>query len=65
VLGLSDSWYALLLAAVLSTQKVFAISWMVIVTMLVLATLRLPLLYTALSAIARRASARARRASRT
>jgi hypothetical protein len=38
---------------------------MVIVTMLVLATLRLPLLYTALSAIARRAPARARRASRT
>jgi len=51
VLGLSHSWYALAPAAVLSTQKVFVISWMVIVTMLVLATLRLPVLYTALFAI--------------
>jgi len=51
VLGLSHSWYALLPAAVLNTQKVFVISWMVIVTMLVLATFRLPAVYTALFAI--------------
>jgi uncharacterized protein len=51
VLGLSHSWFALLPAAVLSTQKVFVISWMVIVTMLVLGTLRLPVVYTALFAI--------------
>ena len=51
VLGLSHSWFALLPAAVLSTQKVFVISWMVIITMLVLGTLRLPVIYTALFAI--------------
>jgi succinate-acetate transporter protein len=51
VLGLSHSWYALLPAAVISTQKVFVISWIVIVTMLVLATLRLPMAYTALFAV--------------
>jgi len=51
VLGLSHSWFALLPAAVLSTQKMFVISWMVIVTVLVLATLRLPVVYTALFAI--------------
>ncbi len=51
VLGLSHSWFALLPAAVISTEKVFVISWMVIVTMLVLATLRLPVFYTALFGI--------------
>ncbi len=51
VLGLSHSWYALLPAAVASTEKVFTISWIVIVTMLVLATLRLPVIYTALFGI--------------
>lgn len=51
VLGLSHSWFGLLPAAVLGTQKVFVISWMVIVTMLVLATLRLPVVYMAIFAI--------------
>ena len=51
VLGLSHGWFALLPAAVLSTQKVFVISWMVIVTMLVVAMTRLPVLYMALFAI--------------
>ncbi len=51
VLGLTHGWYALLPAAVASTEKVFVISWIVIVTMLVLATLRLPVIYTALFAI--------------
>jgi uncharacterized protein len=51
VLGLSHSWYALLPAAVLSTQKMFVIAWIVIISMLVLATLRLPVIFPALFAI--------------
>jgi hypothetical protein len=51
VLGLSHSWFALLPAAVLGTQKVFVISWIVIITMLVLAMLRLPVVYLAIFAI--------------
>ena len=48
VLGLSHNWYLLTPAVVEDTQKVFVISWMIVVTMLVLATLRLPSIYTAL-----------------
>lgn len=51
VLGLSHNWFAIPLTAMLSTQKVFVISWIVIISMLVLASLRLPVLYTALFAI--------------
>jgi uncharacterized protein len=51
VLGLSHSWYALLPAAVVSTQKMFVIAWLVIITMLVLATLRLPVIFPGLFAI--------------
>jgi uncharacterized protein len=51
VLGLSHSWYGLLPAAVLSTQKMFVIAWIVIITMLVLATLRLPVIFPVLFAI--------------
>jgi uncharacterized protein len=55
VIGLTHTWFAILagptvspLAAVADTQKMFVISWLVIVTMLVLATLRLPMIYTVL-----------------
>jgi len=48
VLGLSHNWYLLTPAVVEDTQKVFVISWIIVVTMLVLATLRLPSIYTAL-----------------
>ncbi len=51
VLGLSHGWYGLEPAAVLSTQKMFVIAWIVIITMLVLATLRLPVIFPALFAI--------------
>jgi succinate-acetate transporter protein len=51
VLGLSHSWFGLLPAAVLSTQKMFVIAWIAIITMLVLATLRLPVIFPALFAI--------------
>lgn len=48
VLGLIHSWYGLLPTAVASSEKLFTISWIVVVTLLVLATLRLPVLYTTL-----------------
>ena len=48
VLGLTHGWYGIAPAAVADTQKIFVISWLVIVTMLVLATLRLPSAFTAL-----------------
>jgi len=51
VLGLSHSWFGLLPAAVISTQKMFVIAWIAIITMLVLATLRLPVIFPALFAI--------------
>jgi succinate-acetate transporter protein len=51
VLGLTHNWFGVTPAAVVDTQKLFVISWIVIVTMLVLATLRLPLVFTALFAI--------------
>ena len=51
VLGLSHSWFGLLPAAVLSTQKMFVIAWIAIITMLVLATLRLPVIFPVLFAI--------------
>jgi uncharacterized protein len=51
VLGLTHNWYAIGLGAVANTQKIFVISWMVIVTMLVLGTFRLPSIYTLLFAL--------------
>ena len=48
VLGLTHNWFGIAPTAVADTQKVFVISWMVVVTMLVLATLRLPLVFTVL-----------------
>jgi succinate-acetate transporter protein len=51
VLGLIHSWYGIPLTAVAETQKLFTISWLVIVTMLVLGTLRLPSIFTLLFAL--------------
>jgi uncharacterized protein len=48
VLGLTHNWLGIVPTAVIASQKLFVICWMVIVTMLVLATLRLPLIFTAL-----------------
>jgi succinate-acetate transporter protein len=45
VLGLTHNWYGIAPAAVADTQKLFIISWIVIVTMLVLASVRLPVIY--------------------
>jgi uncharacterized protein len=51
LLGLIHNWFGIGLAEIVGTQKVFLITWLVIVTMLVLATLRLPVIYTALFAL--------------
>jgi uncharacterized protein len=51
VLGLIHNWFGITLPAVVATQKVFLISWLVVVTLLTLATLRLPSVFTALFAL--------------
>lgn len=48
VLGLLHGWFGITLAAAVATQKLFLISWLVIIVVLTLATLRLPMAFTAL-----------------
>jgi len=48
VLGLLHGWFGITLAAAVDTQKLFLISWLVIIVVLTLATLRLPLAFTVL-----------------
>ena len=48
VLGLTHNWFAIVAADALHTQGVFLISWLVVIGMLTLATLRLPIAYTVL-----------------
>ncbi|HKB32116.1 MAG TPA: GPR1/FUN34/YaaH family transporter [Streptosporangiaceae bacterium] len=47
VLGLVHAWFAITLGAVQSTQELFLTAWLVVIGMLTLATLRLPLAFTA------------------
>ena len=42
VVGLDHNWFAITVAAVLATVKLFLIAWLVAIVMLTLATLRLP-----------------------
>jgi uncharacterized protein len=51
VFGLLHNWFAITPAAVVHTQGLFLISWIVIMAMLTLATLRLPLAFTAIFAL--------------
>jgi hypothetical protein len=51
VLGLTHSWFGVPTAAAVDTQGLFLISWLVVVGMLTLATLRLPVTYTILFAL--------------
>src|SRR5215475_1479089 len=51
VLGLSHNWFALPAASVTRTVELFLTVWFVIILMLTLATLRLPVAYTALFAL--------------
>ena len=48
VLGLLHNWFAISADAAVHTQGLFLITWLVIVVMLTLATLRLPLAFTVL-----------------
>src|SRR6201982_2974305 len=42
VLGLDHNWFAITVTAVLATVKLFLLTWLIIIVMLTLATLRLP-----------------------
>jgi hypothetical protein len=47
VVGLIHGWFGITVLAVVDTEKLFLIAWLVIIVMLTLATLRLPLAFTA------------------
>ncbi|WUJ71915.1 acetate uptake transporter family protein [Kribbella soli] len=51
VLGLTHNWFGIVAADVLHTQGLYLISWIVVIGMLTLATLRLPAAYTVLFAL--------------
>jgi succinate-acetate transporter protein len=51
VLGLTHNWFGITTAAATSTQELFLSSWLIIIVMLTLATLRLPLAFTAVFAL--------------
>jgi succinate-acetate transporter protein len=51
VLGLLHNWFAITVSAAVHTQGLFLITWIVIIGMLTLATLRLPLAFTAVNAL--------------
>ena len=47
VLGLDHNWFAITATAVLATVRLFLLTWLIIIVMLTLATLRLPSAFTA------------------
>ncbi|MGD0704203.1 MAG: GPR1/FUN34/YaaH family transporter [Trebonia sp.] len=47
VLGLTHNWFGVAPASVQATQELFLVAWLVVIVMLTLATLRLPLAFTA------------------
>jgi uncharacterized protein len=51
VLGLDHNWFAISATAVVATVKLFLLTWLIIIVMLTLATLRLPVAFTALFAL--------------
>ena len=51
VLGLTHNWFGVSAAAATSTQELFLTSWLIVVVMLTLATLRLPLAFTVVFAL--------------
>jgi len=51
VLGLDHNWFAIAAVAVLATVKLFLLTWLIVIVMLTLATLRLPLAFTAVFAL--------------
>jgi len=51
VLGLDHGWFAIIPTAVVPTVKLFLLTWLIIIVMLTLATLRLPSAFTAIFAL--------------
>jgi succinate-acetate transporter protein len=51
VLGLDHNWFAIVPTAVVATVKLFLLTWLIIIVMLTLATLRLPSAFTAVFAL--------------
>ena len=51
VLGLDHNWFAITATAVVATVKLFLLTWLIIIVMLTLATLRLPVAFTAVFAL--------------
>jgi len=51
VLGLTHNWFGISATAVAHTQELFLTTWLIVIVMLTLATLRLPLAFTALFAL--------------
>jgi uncharacterized protein len=47
VLGLDHNWFAIAATAVLATVKLFLLTWLIIIVMLTISTLRLPSAFTA------------------
>jgi succinate-acetate transporter protein len=47
VLGLTHGWFGITPAAATRTQELFLTTWLIVIVMLTLATLRLPLAFTA------------------
>jgi uncharacterized protein len=51
VLGLDHNWFAIIPTAVLATVRLFLLTWLIIIVMLTLSTLRLPSAFTAVFAL--------------
>ena len=51
VIGLLHAWFGISLLAVVDTEKLFLLTWLIIIVMLTLATLRLPLAFTVVFAL--------------
>ncbi len=51
VLGLTHGWFGIAASALTSTQELFLTSWLIVMVMLTLATLRLPLAFTVVFAL--------------
>jgi uncharacterized protein len=47
VLGLTHDWFGVSKASVQATEELFLVAWLVVIVLLTLATLRLPVAYTA------------------
>jgi uncharacterized protein len=51
VLGLTHNWFGIAPASAQAAQELFLVAWLVVMIMLTLATLRLPLAFTAVFAL--------------